>query len=165
MNLEQAQPIAEKYRDALIPHCLPGYCKIAGSTRREKPEVGDIEIVCVPLAYDTGLFTSGIASVINPLVKIKGELPCKYTQRMLPEGILLDLFICTPETFWLNFCIRTGSADWVHQVLATRWTQLGYHSEGAILRRNGERHIVHSEQDLFAMLGMAWVEPRDRVMP
>ena len=46
MQLEKAEKIARKYVDLLAPFCER--IEIAGSTRRKKPEVGDIEIVCIP---------------------------------------------------------------------------------------------------------------------
>jgi DNA polymerase/3'-5' exonuclease PolX len=48
MILSEAIEVAEKYRKLLEPWCEPEMCRIAGSTRRKKPDVGDIEIVCVP---------------------------------------------------------------------------------------------------------------------
>lgn len=163
MILKQALEIAERTRLELAPHCLDGYCRIAGSVRREKPEPGDIEIVCIPKSYDaTPLFASGIATVVNRWKKVKGNLPCKYTQRLLPGGIKLDLFMVTPENFGLQFAIRTGSADFSHYKLACRWVELGYHSEGGFLRKNGKKIILREEIELFKLLGMKFVEPKDR---
>lgn len=90
MEYTKAYEIAIRVKELLTPHCER--IEIAGSIRRKKPEVKDIEIVAIPKPYDTGLFSSGIATVINEWKKVKGELPCKYTQRILPEGIKLDLF-------------------------------------------------------------------------
>ena len=46
MKLQQAREIAEGVKAKLAPHCER--IEIAGSIRRGKPVVGDIEIVCVP---------------------------------------------------------------------------------------------------------------------
>lgn len=111
MILTDALEIANRVKNELAPHCYR--IEIAGSIRREKPEVKDIEVVCIPHIYDTGLFESGIATVVNQWEKVKGELEwgkCKYTQRILPEGIKLDLFFATPNNWGLIFAIRTGSA-------------------------------------------------------
>jgi len=89
MKLEEAQVIAEKTKALLAPYCER--IEIAGSIRRKKPDVGDIELVAIPKPYNIGLFESGIATEVNQWEKVKGELPCKYTQRILPEGIKLDL--------------------------------------------------------------------------
>ena len=91
MEYSKAILIAEKVKAELAPHCER--IEIAGSLRRKKEFVGDIEIVAIPKDYEIGLFESGIATVINKWPKLKGELPCKNTQRMLPEGIKLDLLV------------------------------------------------------------------------
>lgn len=160
MKLAQARAIAERCLCELKPHCER--IEIAGSIRRNKEEPKDIEIVSIPKPYDVGLFESGIATVVNRWEKVKGELPCKYTQRVLPEGIKLDLFFATPENWGLIFAIRTGSAGFSHKMLAARWSAMGYKSEGGMLMRGGESICVREENELFDLLGMKWIEPEDR---
>jgi len=162
MELQLARQIAQSTLEQLKPHCER--IEIAGSIRRKKPQPKDIEIVAIPKPYDIGLFESGIATVVNKWKKVKGELPCKYTQRILPEGIALDLFFATPENWGLIFAIRTGSADYSHKVLATTWVKFGYKSEGGILKRNGKAYPVREEIELFKMLGLRWIEPKERVI-
>ena len=159
-KLYLARQIADEIRHELLPYCVRA--EIAGSIRRQKPLVGDIEIVAIPKPYGVGLFESGIASVVNRWVKVKGDLPCKYTQRILPEGIKLDLFFATPENWGTIFAIRTGSAEFSHEVLASTWASQGFRSKGGILKRKGIDYKVQEERDLFSLLGLAWVEPRDR---
>jgi len=160
MNIASAQAIAERVKAQLAPHCER--IEIAGSVRRRKPEPKDIEIVAIPKPYDVGLFASGIALVVNQWPKVRGELPCKYTQRILPEGIKLDLFFATPENWGLIYAIRTGSADFSHRVLACGWVAKGYKSEGGMLMANGRPVPVREERDLFALIGVPWVEPEER---
>ncbi|UKM65368.1 hypothetical protein GSB9_01934 [Flavobacteriaceae bacterium GSB9] len=83
---------------------LGPYCyriEIIGSIRCKEPEVNKIEMalilkpyVLIPEPYNIGLFVSGVESVVNQRTwrKVKGELPCDHMQRILPEGIKLDLF-------------------------------------------------------------------------
>jgi len=106
----EAKKIADSVVDMLKPHCER--IEIAGASRREKAIIGDIEIVAIPKPFETGLFESGITTVINKWQKVKGELPCKYAQRILPEGIKLDLFFAEHENWGLIFAIRTGGADY-----------------------------------------------------
>jgi DNA polymerase/3'-5' exonuclease PolX len=160
--LAQAEAIAVGVMEQLDPHCE--VISLAGSIRRQRPTIGDIEIVCVPKPYDASLlFCSGIATVVNQWEKVRGELPCKYTQRILPEGVRLDLFMVHPDGYGLQRAIRTGSADWCHQVLARAWVRAGYHSEGGLLRRaDGSVVPVRTEPELFRLIGLGWVDPRDR---
>lgn len=122
----------------------------------------DIEIVAIPKPYDTGLFESGIATVVNQWQKVKGELPCKYTQRILPEGIKLDLFFSERGNWGLIYAIRTGSAEYSHKVLANGWVKRGYKSIDGYLTYNGKKINVLEEKDLFDRLGIEYQIPELR---
>ena len=160
--LAQALDIAGGLIQQLEPHCE--VIGLAGSIRRQRPTIGDIEIVCVPRPYDASpLFASGIATVVNQWPKVRGELPCRYTQRLLPEGIPLDLFMVHPDGYGLQRAIRTGSADWCRQVLAPAWVRAGFHSESGLLRRaDGSVVPARTEPELFDLIGLRWVDPQDR---
>lgn len=156
----EALKVAEDILEQLKPHCIRA--EIAGSIRRKAKEVGDIEIVAIPKPYQIGLLEDGIASVVNRWKKVKGELPCKYTQRILPEGIKLDLFFADEQNWGHIFAIRTGSADFSHNKLGVRWVQSGYRSVDGYLTKNGQRVAVREEEDLFKLLGIKYVEPENR---
>ena len=163
MELSKALQIANAVKAQLDPHCHR--CEIAGSIRRKKPEVKDIEIVAIPKPYSTGLFQDGLAEAVNQWQKVKGEMEygvCRYTQRILPEGIKLDLFFAEPGNWGLIFALRTGSADYSHKVLATTWTSKGYHSVNGYLTHRGKVYEVREEIDLFKRLGIDYVEPEFR---
>lgn len=162
MEYQKALLIAEKIKLMLVPYCER--VEIAGSIRRKKPEVKDIEIVAIPKPYDTGLFENGIASVVNQWQKVKGDLPCKYTQRILPDGIKLDLFFATKENWGYVFAIRTGSADYSHQVLATEWVKKGYKGIDGYLTRDENRIAIYEEIDLFNRLQITYLEPEFRTV-
>lgn len=160
--LGQAEVIAAKVIALLAPHCER--IEVAGSVRRKRLTIGDIEIVCIPKPYDaTPLFASGLATVVNQWPKVKGELPCRYTQRLLPDGIPLDLFMVDRNGFGLQLAIRTGSAAWSHQVLAKAWVRAGFHSEGGLLRyASGAVVPTPTERALFDRIGLPWTPPEDR---
>lgn len=163
MIYSEAYKIALQVKEELAPHCYR--IEIAGSIRREKPEVKDIEIVAIPKPYQVGLFEDGIASVVNRWQKVKGELEygkCKYTQRILPEGIKLDLFFAEPENWGLILAIRTGSAEYSHKVLASGWKKQGYTSVDGYLWHGHDRYNCREEIDLFRRIGVEYVEPKYR---
>lgn len=160
MILHEALEIAERVKNMLSPHCER--IEIAGSIRRRKPQVKDIEIVAIPKPYEVGLFESGIATVINQWQKVKGELPCKYTQRILPEGIKLDIFFAQPSNWGLIFAIRTGSAEYSHKVLATGWSKREYYGKEGHLYKGGIRYDIPEEIDLFKRIGLPYAEPEFR---
>jgi DNA polymerase/3'-5' exonuclease PolX len=156
MKLSEALEIAVDVVRQLLPHC--SRVEIAGSVRRLKDEVRDIEVVCIPIPERLASF----ASVVNQWEKVKGDPQGKYTQRILPSGIKLDLFMATPENWGLIFAIRTGSANFSSHVLATGWVKAGYHSVDGYLTRNGQRIPVREEEELFDLIGIPWVEPSRR---
>lgn len=162
-------PYAEAYRIALeVVEQLKPFCKrveIAGSIRRKKVDCGDVEIVAIPLPYSTELFESGIATIVNKWPKVRGELDygkTKYTQRILPCGIKLDLFFADEKNWGYIFAMRTGSDNFSHNTLAKRWVQCGYKGKDGYLTRDGEIVEVREEQDLFKLLGIPYVSPEDR---
>jgi len=156
MKLQEAKTIAEKYLNELRLVCLRA--EIAGSIRREKSEVKDIEIVCIPNNDKLLLYSF----IVNQWKKIKGEPLGKYTQRLLPEGINLDLFIVNEQNWGLQFAIRTGSAEFSHKVLACGWVKAGYHSKEGILYKGEEITFVPEEKDLFEIIGIDYIEPKFR---
>lgn len=164
--LAAAKKKAEEILELISPHCYRA--EIAGSIRRKKSKVKDIEIVCIPKPYQSGLFEDGIASIINQYKKVKGELiydVCKYSQRLIPinnSEIKLDLFMTTNQSKWgLLYAIRTGSAEFSKK-LATRWVELGYHSRDGILMYAGKPYPCFEEIDVFKRLGMPFIEPENR---
>lgn len=157
MELTEAKSVAEKYLELLKPLCYRA--EIAGSIRREKPEVKDIEIVCIPRMVTITEFID----LVNSWTKIKGEPTGKYTRRILYEGIALDLFIANENNWGMIFAIRTGSADYSHKVLANGWTRAGYKSKDGILYdRDNNKFYIKEEIDLFNLLKFKFVEPRFR---
>lgn len=161
----EALPIARAVLELLRPHCTR--VEIAGSIRRKKPMVGDIEIVAIPKPYKTGLFEDGIATVVNKWEKVKGDLTGdlfanRYTQRILPEGIKLDLFLTEPGRWGLIFAMRTGSSRYSSKVLASGWVREGYKSVDGYLTKDDEAVELREEIDLFRLIGVPWVEPEKR---
>ena len=163
MEYLKALEIANKVLELLKPFC--DRCEIAGSIRRQKPEVKDIEIVCIPKPYEHGLFEDGLATIVNKWQKVKGELEygkCKYTQRILPEGIKLDLFFATHINWGLQFAIRTGDAEFSKALIGTILPNRGYKSESGLLIHSEVVCNVYEEVDLFGKAEVPYIEPKHR---
>lgn len=169
-ELAHTRGIANRILKQLAPHCWR--IEIAGSIRREKAEVGDIEIVCIPKMERVGLFGEmervvGFGLEVNRWEHLKGHVSDKYIQRLLPEGVKLDLFTATAGNWGLILAIRTGSADFSHNVLAKGWVKAGYHSKGGMLTRKdaagaAECLEIREESELFDLIGLSWIDPKDR---
>jgi len=125
MTYPEALLIAELVKGRLEPHC--DRIEIAGSTRRKREVIGDIEIVCIPKKFSVE---------VNKYEKVKGEPTGRYTQRLFAGVVKLDIFMCQKENWGNIFAIRTGSADFSHKVLATGWVKKGYESEGGFLTKD-----------------------------
>ncbi len=136
-SLERAEKIAMEVYARLQPGCQ--VIGIAGSIRRRKPEVKDIELVCVPKMQKIGsvdlfgndnrkeVISDYFLSTIHSLGSVlKGSPHGRMMQILLPEQIVLDLFIPQPYDFWRQFIIRTGSANYSHKIIATGWLKKGW---------------------------------------
>ena len=143
MEYKLAAEIAVSKCVHLQPHTTK--INIAGSLRRKKDDVKDIEIVCVP-AVSTGVDLFGHSSgeirspqfieAVNSLGKIiKGQATGRMMQIELPEGIMLDLFITTREDYFRQYAIRTGSAHYAARYIAGGWKRKGWCGSDQGLRK------------------------------
>jgi len=143
MLLEEARKIAVAICYKLQPFCEK--INIAGSVRRQKAEVNDIEICCVPkvevlkdgFGWDEGIIRNiQFANTVDTLGKvIKGNTDGKYMQIELPEGVNLDLFIPDDFDYYRQYAIRTGSADYSAKIIATGWRKIGWCGSDKGLRK------------------------------
>jgi DNA polymerase/3'-5' exonuclease PolX len=173
MLLEKAVVIAERVKAVLAPHC--DRIEIAGSIRRCKAEVGDVEIVCIPKKSAGGHRDIRWVLAADSLGRrLKGDLATgKYVQLQTwfdDDGPMkVDVFTARRENWGLIYAIRTGSAEYSHKVLACGWVRNGYHSVEGMLTRDGDKSVrdaemlpVYEEEDLFRMAGVPWVKPEER---
>lgn len=123
IDLNDAIALAQKIKNFLLPYCVR--IEIAGSVRREKPQVKDLEIVAIPkLIPSADLFGEGTEYSALESVPIKniGKVAkngSRYKQIDL-GGFMLDLFIVIPPAQWgIIFAIRTGPADFSHWLVTS----------------------------------------------
>lgn len=185
MLLDRARAIAEAFRDRIAPACHA--VQICGSVRREKPEVGDIEIVAVPVVYETAqslfsdvppvemseLDTQLLTMVARQLVRFDGELKRngpKYKRLVHGHGtaeqIVIDLFIAEPTNYGNLVAIRTGNAEF-SRLLVTQRAFGGLmpgdlRQSGGHLWRGETRMDCPTEAAFFAALGLDVPDPRIR---
>jgi len=146
MDYKKAKDIAVNICYELQPYC--GIINIAGSIRRKKPEVKDIEIVCLP-KHETikdmfgGLIGSKINDKFSGIIKglgiiEKGKVDGKMMQIGLKEDIMLDLFMPDEKDYFRQYAIRTGSADYSAKVIASAWVKNGWVGTSEGLRRRAD---------------------------
>jgi DNA polymerase/3'-5' exonuclease PolX len=163
------------FADAAVAKLLP-YCariEIAGSIRREKQLVGDIEIVCTPLS-NCDLFGNPISHVQGFLDTINtavwrnnnnciGHEPIgKYYRRQIPGDIQVDIFCCTPTNWGWIYLLRTGSADFNQKILDALKDN-GIQSINGYLQKGASLLATPEEEDVFDLVGWDFVPPAMRV--
>ncbi|KKN87088.1 hypothetical protein LCGC14_0263580 [marine sediment metagenome] len=172
MELERAKSIAEKIKAVLESSCER--IVIAGSIRRQKPDVGDIELLCIP-KYIAGvdMLDAKIQTLIH--VDMLGYRLNKLGRKVygpknkllvhLPSGIGVDVF-STNELCWaVALVVRTGG-KMTNKKIASRAIERGmrFHAygRGFTLPDGTSELICHSEADVFKAVGLAYSEPRER---
>ena len=189
MELKNALLIADQVVEVLSPYCE--LINVAGSCRRLKPYVKDIEVVCLPKRETYIDLLSGERRKLNRTKKffdaattlgkiLKGSFSDgKYVQIDLKQGIKLDLFMPVEQNYYRILAIRTGSADYSHRVIAEAWYKLGWCGVDGELRkirdciRVGDKWkcsnpnpelppVWTSEQDFFDWLKIECIEPQQR---
>lgn len=150
--------------------------EVAGSIRRRKQMVGDIEIVLIP-KHITDLFgaptgTTEIDVLLSqwPINRIKNGQKYKQFTFTGNSGDLytVDLFIQPdPATWGVNFLIRTGSSEFSHRIVTAK-SQGGLMPDDLAVRearvwRNGVAMPTPEERDVFELWGMDYIKPEERV--
>jgi DNA polymerase/3'-5' exonuclease PolX len=99
--------------------------------------------------------------------KIEGvriEKEGKYWRGLICNRVKLDLFLCEPDNFGIQYLIRTGSADFSQRIVtALRYRQNCPVSNGYVHDAKGNVIVTPDEQSVFDLLGMTFIEPRERV--
>lgn len=176
IELSEARNIADKVRNHIAP--AMDRIEIAGSIRREKPVVGDIELVAIVADREKLLQLLGdVGQTIKP--SVPGVIPwtpkpdSRYIRVRLNEGMNLDLFIAKPENWGGLFLMRTGSAagadgnafNGFTPGCFARWKKLsggGRMTEVMPTMPDGIQLPVYEEQDFFDLLEMDFVPPVER---
>lgn len=142
--------------------------EIAGSLRRQRPLIGDIEIVAIP-DYARDLFGDPDLSrnmLKHFLITSGAKMPkCgdKYIQFKY-GAYMVDLFTPSPETWGSVFLIRTGSHDF-NMWLMTVWSpkvNVRFTGGRLVRRHNGELIETPEEVDVFKALQLPLIPPEAR---
>lgn len=185
MDWVRAYRIAEQYCALLEPGCKRIH--IAGSVRRKKPEVDDIELVAEPnFAPVFNLFGDqvGERNLLHELLdalQADGQLTLDDQVRRdglrykrfahmdhgAMRAISIDLFIVTPPAQWgVIFALRTGPADYSHWLVTQRskggaMPAEAYCKDGAIWYDDIPLPMV-DEREFFTFLDLEYIEPEKR---
>ena len=176
MPLAEAQKIADEIVSAIRPFCVRA--EVAGSVRRRKEVVGDVEIVAIPRDFD-GLtaelakFGQHIKPGTPDVIAWAPKKNAKYLRLRLSQGINLDVFCAHVDNFGGIYSMRTGSGvgpdgnpfTGFIPVLFQRWKKVsggGRMTGGQPTLPSGEVLPVREESDMFRLCQVEWVEPELR---
>jgi DNA polymerase/3'-5' exonuclease PolX len=172
---------ARKIADEVVRHISPAMdrAEVAGSVRRCKPVVGDIEVVGIVANQEKLLkLLDQLGQTIKP--GVPGVVPwtpkpgAKYIRVRLLQEMNLDLFCASPNNWGGLFMMRTGSGvgpdgntfnGFVPGVFK-RWKRLsggGRMTDAMPTMPTGEQLWVPEEKDFFDLLEMDFVPPEERV--
>jgi len=175
---EVADDIIHRLRSSCLRICA------AGSLRRGKEGVGDIEILYVPRFEDENdpgdMFRKMTVNLAD--VRIECDMagilerrlnslgremygPLNKLMRHVASGIPVDLFSATEDN-WFNYLVcRTGPADLNARIageakrIGWRWHPYG---SGFTALDNGQESRVECERDVFDFVGIPYMEPGER---
>ena len=140
--------------------------EIAGSLRRAKPTVRDIEIVAIPIR-PVDMFGTPVKGP-SQLDRALDDMGVEFTSRgqkyqsFTYNGHKVDLFLCDHETWGSIFTIRTGSADFAHQLVSGPPFGICPPSikfRDGRLWQDGRLLVTREEEDVFAAVGLRWIGP------
>jgi DNA polymerase/3'-5' exonuclease PolX len=171
--------VADDLRILLAPACER--IEVAGSLRRRRLTVSDIELVAIPRYVEDreGLFGTTRHSALDDLLAKVQRRPVTLHRRdgtereqvrdgsaykaLAYRGLPVDLFIVEPErTDWgVIYTIRTGPADFSRE-LVTRCRTWGKRVQGGRLYDRGRYVPCPDEAGFLAAVGLPWIEPEDR---
>jgi DNA polymerase/3'-5' exonuclease PolX len=140
-----------------IEAAVEGYCdkiEVAGSIRRQKPRVHDIDFVVVAKN------DADWQRINDALKRMKAKPNCCGNQLIkayvpCQNGLFqVDFYRAKPSTFGIHLLVRTGSADhnmWLAGYAISKGMRLKY-SEGLI--KEGKPIAGEDEKAVFEVLGL-----------
>jgi DNA polymerase/3'-5' exonuclease PolX len=171
--------MARSLAEILAPYCHR--IEVGGSVRRQKPDVGDIELVLVPRLEERaapgqlGLLdtprTRQVSLAWEELDRLveAGKLPpstkCGDRYRCHPATettLQIDLFAVLPPAQWGPiFAVRTGPANF-GKACMFRLLERHLRLEDGRVMRGSEPVDCMEEADFLAVCGLDRIAPRDR---
>lgn len=177
----EALQVARELIAELAPVCER--IVIAGSLRRGKAEVGDIELLFIP-RFEDRQFDMFTVAPMNLAEEKIGEMLASGTFFKRPgktgvfswaeknklgvhaaSGIAVDLFSTTPENWFVSLVVRTGSKETNLRLTCgarDRNRTLNAYGCGTTSLLDGSVEAARSEEDVFALCGVKYLAPEQR---
>ena len=153
MKLEHAETLADAFLERINPYCSKAVK--AGSVRRRKPLVNDVDIVAI--VTDPW----GLAAELKKFTTLAQGTKLARVQY---RGTQFDLYFATEETFEMLLLIRTGSME-NNIRLASLAKRKGWclaASGDGLFDEDENRIAGDTERSVYDALGLKWQEPWER---
>jgi DNA polymerase/3'-5' exonuclease PolX len=184
------RPLQDAQNDAILLRAMFEGCfdrwEIAGSVRRQKSEVGDVEHVVIPRIGEVpGENIFGAKERVNLLWHRIDQLvnAGKLTRHVYGAGSKVsnrwgekyrgvdfrgfnhEIFCADASNWGCIYTIRTGSAEFSHQLVARMLRQGLYRQQGGhvIHVKSGERVKCPDERTFFRLCGAELIQPERRI--
>jgi DNA polymerase (family 10) len=157
--LAAARATARLVTEVLQAHGGVDRIEVAGSVRRQRETVKDIDILVTSRQPARVIHTlTAMPSVVEVLVR--GETKCSVRHQ---GGLQIDLRVVPPESFGAALQYFTGSQ--AHNVRIREMAQrrgLTISEYGVAEEATGRRVAGATEEDVYASLGLPWIPPELR---
>lgn len=184
MSTSIRRPLAEALKDAhefraLFPALYFSRWEFAGSVRRGREDVGDVEHVVIPANVDA------FRIKLDELTYVPGDI---FSDENLPfrrhvypndserwgekvrgvsfRGFAHEIFIADALNFGSVLALKTGPADYSKMLVTKMLARGRFRQQGGYVHYTNGKGIrgVPTEQDYFEACGVAWVLPAERRM-
>ena len=161
----EVECLAFKIVITIDPYC--SRAEVAGSIRRRKPIVNDIDIVVQPKPQCWIKIIKKIKREFQAITEKQGKklatLHVAFASKQGQGHVQVDLYRASKSTWGILLLIRTGSAE--HNIyLCNLAIRKGYrlaYSKG-LLNEKGEVIASKTERDVFHALELDCIPPQDR---
>lgn len=159
MDLEHAEQFGKEIISALITRHVEK-AEIAGSVRRRRSQVNDLDIVVIPKTWMWASIPDTLKRHLDlEFVRGKTEL---FTFIRKEDNFTVDIYHATPQTWGTLLLIRTGSK--MHNVkmcMRARELSMMLSAKTGVLQ-NGVVVASRTEEDIFKALQLDFVPPEHR---
>jgi len=154
VELELARKIASEVIKRLSPYCQR--IEVAGSIRRRKPRVNDIDLVLIP---------NDLWNLHHEIMRL-GQMRMSGSKimRVMVGSTQVDIYVADEETWATLLLIRTGSAE-SNIRLAALAKRKGWHlaaNGDGLFNEEGQRIAGDSEESIYQALGLPYQAPEAR---
>ncbi|HVG77623.1 MAG TPA: DNA polymerase/3'-5' exonuclease PolX [Patescibacteria group bacterium] len=157
--LASGRTVAAQVAEALRAHGGVEQLEIAGSLRRMRETVKDIDLLVTSTEPERVIGTLTTLPSVTEVI-VKG--PTKASVRH-QDGLQIDLRVVEPAAFGAALQYFTGSKDHnvrVREIASRRGLRISEY--GVFDERTGERVAGATEEEVYATVGLPWIPPELR---